>query len=125
MNENFKNASVRVSVKLYERISEYANSKGISISDVFRNGAENFIDAIETDRTNVETDPAGIEQVIATLREELGEKNKQIEHLHQLLAMQSKTASVLTEQMDAMKQLEDLRQSRPWWRRLFGGEQTA
>ncbi|MCZ6676577.1 MAG: hypothetical protein O7E52_04930 [Candidatus Poribacteria bacterium] len=50
---------------------------------------------------------------------QLQEKDKQISELHQLLALQSKTTAQLTDQLEAIKQLEDMRQRASWWRRLF------
>ena len=45
---------------------------------------------------------------------------RQIDHLTQLLAVQSKTTAVLADQLDATKQLEDLRKRPSLWRKLFG-----
>ena len=44
---------------------------------------------------------------------------RQIDHLTQLLAVQSKTAATLAEQLDAIKQLEDLRKRPSLWQKLF------
>jgi len=45
---------------------------------------------------------------------------RQIDHLTQLLAVQSKTAATLADQLDAIKQLEDLRKRPSLWQKLFG-----
>ncbi len=44
---------------------------------------------------------------------------RQIDHLTQLLAVQSKTAATLADQLDAIKQLEDLRKRPSLWQKLF------
>jgi predicted site-specific integrase-resolvase len=55
----------------------------------------------------------------AHLREQLARRDEQIDHLTQLLAMQTKTTAALTEQLDASRQMiEDMRR-RNWWKRLL------
>ena len=57
----------------------------------------------------------------AHLREQLTRRDEQIDHLTQLLAMQTKTTVALTEQLDAERALiEDLRRRKPSvWKRIF------
>jgi len=75
----------------------------------------------QTDQTNDQT--ALIELMrseISHLREQLARRDEQIDHLTQLLAMQTKTTAALTEQLSAERQMiEDMRDRKPMWKRLF------
>jgi DNA-binding transcriptional MerR regulator len=55
------------------------------------------------------------------LREQLARRDEQIDHLTQLMAMQSKTTAALTEQLDTSRALiEDMRRRKiPLLRRIF------
>ncbi|MCZ6676676.1 MAG: helix-turn-helix domain-containing protein [Candidatus Poribacteria bacterium] len=53
------------------------------------------------------------------LTDQLTEKDKQIDHLTQVVAMSQKNIGALTEQLDDSRQMiEDMR-SRSWWKRIF------
>ena len=58
---------------------------------------------------------------IRTLREQLAEKDNQINHSQQIVAMSQKNIGALTEQLDDSRQMiEDMRQRRTVWQRLKG-----
>ena len=128
-----KNASVKVSDELYQQIREYASSIEMSISDVFRRAVERLITEEEPEKHPVEPSKNLVESAMTALTGQLTEKDKQlsekggqlqekdkqISELHQLLAIQSKTTGQLTEQLEAVKELEDMRQRRSWWGGLF------
>jgi predicted RNase H-like nuclease (RuvC/YqgF family) len=61
-----------------------------------------------------------LENQLVEKDKQLDEKDRQISELHQLLAIQSKTTAQLTDQLDAMKQLQELRTRRSWWAKLTG-----
>jgi len=121
--------SFKIPIVLYEQIKTHANSRGITVSELARmqltdvyegnpetDGGKSEID----DRlTNVSEANAVLKAQVAGLESELVIKNEQISELHQLLAIQSKTTGQLTEQLEAVKELEDMRQRRSWWGRLF------
>jgi len=57
---------------------------------------------------------------ILDLQTQVTEKDKQIDHLQQIVAMETKNVAMLTEQLNDSKQmLEDLRTRKPFWKRLF------
>ena len=104
--------TVRMPVVLYEKLKEHADSQGISISDVVR-------DAVLTVYDNQgQSNPNEI-QMYSALLQQIKIKDEQIEHLHQLLAMEKKTAFEVLENFNrAQLQLEDLRKKRKMWQRI-------
>lgn len=101
--------NVRVQDDLYEQARVAAEVKGITLSDFIR-------DSVSQACRNGDAP-----YVLDLLRDELSHKNEQIDHLHQLLAIQSKTTAALTEQLDAHRALiEDMRRRKPpVWKRIF------
>ena len=65
------------------------------------------------DMSNQVSNEMPIDKYIDTLTHQLEEKDKQVEELHQIIAMQQKSVQQLTEQI----LLED--KSHPWWKRIF------
>ena len=60
-----------------------------------------------------------MKKLLQHLLQQIQIKDEQIEHLHQLLAMEKKTASEVLEHFDrAQLQLEDLRNKRTMWQRI-------
>ncbi len=60
-----------------------------------------------------------LQSEISHLREQLIRRDKQIDHLTQVVAMSQKNIGALTEQLDGSRQMiEDMR-SRSWWKRIF------
>ncbi|MCH8295194.1 helix-turn-helix domain-containing protein [Candidatus Poribacteria bacterium] len=56
---------------------------------------------------------------IRTLREQLTEKDNQINHIQQIVAMSQKNIGALTEQLDDSRQMiEDMRQRKTVWQQL-------
>lgn len=128
--------STKVPPTIHEQLTAEAQTKGISLSEFLRhfltevyNGRPNGLpESTEIDQKSTEVDRtlSLIENQIAEKDKQLTEKDKQLEEkdkqiseLHQLLAIQSKTSAQLTEQLEAIKQLEDMRQRASWWGRLF------
>jgi antitoxin component of RelBE/YafQ-DinJ toxin-antitoxin module len=101
--------NVRVSDDLYEQARAAALASGITLSDFVR------------DVVSQACRKCDAPEVLDLLRDELSHKNEQIDHLHQLLAIQSKTTAALAEQLDAHRTLiEDLRRRKPpVWKRIF------
>jgi antitoxin component of RelBE/YafQ-DinJ toxin-antitoxin module len=102
--------NVRVPDDLYEQARVTAESKGITLSDFVR-------DAVSRVCRNGDAS----HDVIGLLRDEMRHKNEQIDHLQQLLAMQSKTTAALTDELSTSRQMiEDLRRHKPsWFKRTF------
>ena len=94
--------NVRVPDELYEQARVAALASGITLSDFVR-------DVVSQACRNGDAP-----EVLDLLRDELSHKNEQIDHLHQLLAMQTKTTAALTERLQA---IEDMRRWN-WWQRL-------
>ena len=112
MSEAMKVTTVRMPVELHEKVKEHADSQGLSISDVVR-------DAVVTAYDNQEKSDSKEIQMYSALLQQIQIKDEQIEHLHQLLAMEKKTASEVLEHFDrAQLQLEDLRNKRTMWQRI-------
>lgn len=112
MSDAMKVTTVRMPVDLYEKVKEHADSQGISISDVVR-------DAVVTVHDKQERLSEKEIQMYSALLQQIQIKDEQIEHLHQLLAMEKKTAFEVLENFNrAQLQLEDLRQKRTLWQRV-------
>ncbi len=101
--------NVRVPDDLYEQARVQSEAKGVTLSDFIR---ESVSQACRN---------GDAPEVLDLLRDELSHKNEQIDHLHQLLAIQSKTTAALTEQLDAHRALiEDMRRRKiPLLKRIF------
>jgi antitoxin component of RelBE/YafQ-DinJ toxin-antitoxin module len=98
--------NVRVPDELYEQARVAALASGITLSDFVR-------DVVSQACRNGDAP-----EVLDLLRDELSHKNEQIDHLHQLLAIQSKTTAALTEQNQLL--LEDQRHRKlPLLKRIF------
>lgn len=107
-----KVTTVRMPVELYEKVKEHADSQGFSISDLVR-------DAVVAKYDNRKQSNQNEIQMYSALLQQIQIKDEQIEHLHQLLAMEKKAASEALERFDrAQLQLEDLRKKRTVWQRI-------
>ena len=115
-----KMIGVKVPPPIHERFSSQAKAKGISLSEYVRNVLTQICEARPEDNpsegglTSDNRTVTLLETQLPLKDRQLDEKDKQIAELHQLLAIQSKTTAQLTNQLDAMKQLEDMRSRRSW-----------
>ena len=69
----------------------------------------------------LQSENAHLRELLSRQDEQLARRDEQIDHLTQLLAMQSKTTAALTEQLDTSRALiEDMRHRKlPIWNRVF------
>lgn len=87
------------------------------------NEASKSVNEVSSDPSKVDTSNSASNEVsnfdkyIDTLLRQLEEKDKQIQELHQIVAMQQKSIQQLTEQNQLL--LEDRRKKPPFWKRLF------
>ena len=103
----------RVTDEFYEKIKNAAATKKTSVSDFIRSCVEQEID---NDRQVSNTvDPATIE----IFHSQLKEKDKQIDQLHQIVAMGHQ------EREDLNRQLEDTRHRPSFWQRLLGKKKRS
>lgn len=100
--------NARVEPELYELATAKAKETQISLSDLIRHAVKHFCD---DDKANVTHDEKQSITVEACVRQ-LEEKDKQIDQLHQLVAMAQ------SNQADTLKQLEDSKaqRQRRWWK---------
>ncbi len=101
---------IRITHELHGRIQDTADEQNISISDFVRHAATHMLNGCQSPSNNVERT-----KLNEHLERQVEEKDKQIQELHQLLAVSQKSVQQLTEQNQTL--LIDNRTS-SWWRRL-------
>lgn len=115
MSDAMKVTTVRMPVELYEKVKENAEKQGLSISDAVRDA----VVAMYDDQKGANQNEI---QMYSAILQQIEVKDEQIEHLHQLLAMEKKAASDALERLErfdrAQLQLEDMRKSRKMWQRI-------
>jgi len=110
MSNKDKYVGYRTSIEMYAKIKEQAKKRDIRISDFLRHAVEQ---CLTNDRTVVN-------QEFDTLKQQIEKKDEQIEHLHQLLAMEKQNMASITQQLEKKELLlEDLR-NKSVWSRLKG-----
>ena len=114
-----KTISVKVPQKIYDKLKTEADSRELTVSEYVRHRL------IGDDNRHTRND-ASLTEVLQTLNNELGIKNQLIDRLQTDLSDQSKRHDMIVAQMTTQVdhvylQLEDLRKSQPWWKRVFGG----
>ena len=114
-----KTISVKVPQEIYDKLKTEADSRELTFSEHVRNRL------IGDDNRHPRND-ASLTEVLQTLKNELGIKNQLIDRLQTDLSDQSKRHDMIVAQMTTQVdhvylQLEDLRKSQPWWKRVFGG----
>lgn len=139
------NASVRVDEGFYQRINRYAQLKGVSVAEIFRQGAEQLMDSEQPCKHTVSDDEEHcqnkvilvLEQQLQTKDEtftkQLEVKDEQIRELTHLLsqeqhiaAMAQKTLTATNEHLDQTRlALEAATKKRRWWEKLIGKKQVG
>ena len=102
---------IRITHELHGQIQDTADDQNISISDFVRHAVHHLLNGCQSPLSN--TDHSKLNE---HLENQVEEKDKQIQELHQLLAVSQKSVQQLTEQNQTL--LIDNRTS-PWWRRLL------
>ena len=103
---------IRITEEFHEEIKTVAEIDGVSVSDFVRQAIENeMLDRrTASNRISLET--------VTLLKEQVKEKDAQIEHLHQQAdQLHQLVAMAQSNQADTLKQLEDAKtQRRRWWK---------
>ena len=102
---------IRITNELHGRIQDTADGENISISDFVRQAVKHLLNGCQTPSTAPHH-----EKLTLHLEQQVEEKDKQIQELHQLLAVSQKSVQQLTEQNQTL--LIDHRTS-SWWKRLL------
>ena len=102
------NPSFRLSDELYARMKEATEAQNITLSDIVRESVAQWLDNGASN--NGQPSHMVAHETVELLKAQLQAKDDQIAQLHQLVAMSQKHSD------DFMKQLEDGRQHRAWWR---------
>ncbi len=140
MSIKMQNINIRISSELQEQIRQKAKALNMTQSDFVRTSIERMLDADTTHATHHDTQ--NTTQALHILDRQLEQKDAQIqriqtdlnEQIRQLTGELSASrrgtedagkrsdmiVAQMTQQLDrAALQLEDLRQKRSWWQRVF------
>ena len=102
---------IRITHELHGRIQDTTDEQNISVSDFVRHAVVHLLNGCQSPLNNGEHT-----KLNEHLERQVEEKDKQIQELHQLLAVSQKSVQQLTEQNQTL--LIDNRTSF-WWRRLW------
>lgn len=113
--QNVKNIGLRVSPELHEKIRQYADAQGLSISDFIRASVKRSLNETHLDNN----------QMLNILHAQLQEKDLQLERAQKLLEQSDEARArsdtiimQLTQLNRAHLQLEDMRKRRNVWQRI-------
>lgn len=113
---NLKTLGIRVPPQYYDKVKTYAQSRNRSLSDVMRQALDGVMEADSDESKHVST---SFQQAMESFQSQLEQKDKQIDQLHQLLAMKENSAADALSQLNrANLQIEDLRRPRSAWQRI-------
>jgi len=121
--------TIRMSASLHEWFKAYAKRMNTSMSmlvigyiqELQQTKASPSDASYEPKHTAYEQQLERADSEVQHLREQLTEKDNQINHSQQIAAMSQKNIGALTEQLDDSRQMiEDMRQRRTVWQRLKG-----
>ena len=106
---------IRITNDLNEELKTVAEFEGVSVSDFVRQSLEQ---TLQFSRTGGHTASYNVEhhREVKQLHEQTEQKDKQIQELHQLLAVAQKNVASVTEQNQLL--LTDNRKQL-WWERLW------
>lgn len=102
---------IRITHELHGRIQDTADEQNISVSDFVRQSALHMLNGCQSPLNNSQHTKFN-----EHLERQVEEKDKQIQELHQLLAVSQKSVQQLTEQNQTL--LIDNHTS-SWWKRLL------
>jgi len=121
--------TIRMSASLHEWFKAYAKRMNTSMSmlvigyiqELQQTKASPSDASYEPKHTAYEQQLERADSEVQHLREQLTEKDNQINHSQQIAAMSQKNIGALTEQLDDSRQMiEDMRQRRTVWQRVKG-----
>ena len=102
MSANTKSFTVRVNQGIHDKASDKAKELDISLTELVRASVVQFC-----------TQGKDADEPNKKLIEQLENKDKQIDQLHQLLAIQSKTNATLSDELRSSRQLIENLQPKP------------
>ena len=120
MPNEVKLIGFKASIDLQEDLRKHAESLDLSVSAYLRRVVEKSLTEIKPDANSVKPTETEefilIKEQIKIKDEQLDEKGKQIDHLHQIVAMQQKTIESVTEKNNLLLESK----TRSLWGRLIG-----
>ena len=120
MSNEVKLIGFKASINLQEDLRKHAESLDLSVSAYLRRIVEKSLTEVKPDANSVKPTETEefilIKEQIKIKDEQLDEKGKQIEHLHQIVAMQQKTIESVTEKNNLLLESK----TRSFWGRLIG-----
>ena len=120
MSNEVKLIGFKASIDLQEDLRKHAESLDLSVSAYLRRVVEKSLTEIKPDANSVKPTETEefilIKEQIKIKDEQLDEKGKQIDHLHQIVAMQQKTIESVTEKNNLLLESK----TRSLWGRLIG-----
>ena len=120
MSNEVKLIGFKASIDLQEDLRKHAESLDLSVSAYLRRVVEKSLTEVKPDANSVKPTETEefilIKEQIKIKDEQLDEKGKQIDHLHQIVAMQQKTIESVTEKNNLLLESK----TRSLWGRLIG-----
>ena len=120
MPNEVKLIGFKASIDLQEDLRKHAESLDLSVSAYLRRVVEKSLTEVKPDANSVKPTETEefilIKEQIKIKDEQLDEKGKQIDHLHQIVAMQQKTIESVTEKNNLLLESK----TRSLWGRLIG-----
>ena len=120
MSNEVKLIGFKASIDLQEDLRKHAESLDLSVSAYLRRVVEKSLTEIKPDANSVKPTETEefilIKEQIKIKDEQLDKKGKQIDHLHQIVAMQQKTIESVTEKNNLLLESK----TRSFWGRLIG-----
>tara|TARA_B100001013_G_C24487380_1_gene393760 strand:+ start:141 stop:494 length:354 start_codon:yes stop_codon:yes gene_type:complete len=113
MSNEVKLIGFKASIDLQEDLRKHAESLDLSVSAYLRRVVEKSLTGVKPTETE---EFILIKEQIKIKDEQLDEKGKQIDHLHQIVAMQQKTIESVTEKNNLLLESK----TRSLWGRLIG-----
>ena len=113
MSNKVKLIGFKASIDLQEDLRKHAESLDLSVSAYLRRVVEKSLTGVKPTETE---EFILIKEQIKIKDEQLDEKGKQIDHLHQIVAMQQKTIESVTEKNNLLLESK----TRSFWGRLIG-----
>ncbi|MCH8293210.1 hypothetical protein IH992_19150 [Candidatus Poribacteria bacterium] len=126
-----KFVGVKIPLEIYEQMKNNADLAGISVSGFVRDSIEQ---RLNKGKTELNGGLGEVKQVFNAFEDQLSTKDKQIEQLGSDLSKQSERHDMIVMQLsktiesqqmqitDKTLMIEDLRQPKSFWNRLFNGK---
>jgi len=120
MSNEVKLIGFKASIDLQEDLRKHAESLDLSVSAYLRRIVAKSLTVVKPDANSVKPTETEefilIKEQIKIKDEQLDKKGKQIDHLHQIVAMQQKTIESVTEKNNLLLESK----TRSFWGRLIG-----